>query len=173
VNILNTISNYRGKMRRTVQQFTPASWTTFQWGATSSFKNYLITIFVVIGFLQAELNAFYLKYLLWIPPNHSINIVRLFMIALMGFGAIREVYQYFYDKQCKKLGPQAWIMFACVWTETLICVKFGKDEFPNPAPQEVVYFWIGLTTLLVTYPIYQFYLYPKCSKRPKVVIKQI
>lgn len=43
----------------------------------------------------------------------------------------------------------------------LIICKFGQGEFPNAAPQNVVYFWIVFLTLLTVYPIYQFYLLPK------------
>lgn len=52
-------------------------------------------------------------------------------------------------------------MIGSIATEVLIICKFGQGEFPNPAPQNVVYFWIVFLTLLTVYPIYQFYLLPK------------
>ena len=41
-------------------------------------------------------------------------------------------------------------------TESVICYKFGRGEFPNPAPTHVVIFWIVLITALVGYAIWQF-----------------
>lgn len=108
-----------------------------------------------------ELNAFYLKYLLWIPPAHWINIARITFHALAGAAAVREVYQYFSDLRCLQLGAQAWLAFATILTEALICVKFGRNEFPNPAPRAVVIFWSTFTALLILYPIWQFYVRPK------------
>lgn len=150
-----------GKMRRTVAQFTPATWTAFDWAATRSLKNYLVALLVIFGFLQAELNCFYLKALLWIPPPHPLNVIRVFLMGFMGMTGVREVYQYFYDASCKRLGAQAWVVIACIWTETLICVKFGKNEYPTPMPDRIFNFWIVLLTLLVLYPIYRFYWLPR------------
>ena len=62
---------------------------------------------ILFLFLLCELNAFYLKYLLWIPPAHPINIYRLFVFFLFTLPAIREVYQYLSDPRCKRIGMRA------------------------------------------------------------------
>ncbi|KAF9929043.1 hypothetical protein BGZ65_005958 [Modicella reniformis] len=80
---------------------------------------------------------------------------------MFGIPGVREAYQYFHDKSCKRIGPQAWLLIANISTELLIVFKFSQGEFPNPAPTEVIYFWTVFITLLVVYPIYQFYLRPK------------
>ncbi|KAG0022720.1 AAA ATPase midasin [Entomortierella chlamydospora] len=93
-------------------------------------------------FLVCELNAFYLKTLLWIPPAHWINVCRIFSYFMFGIPGVREAYQFFYDKDCKRIGPQAWLLIGSISTEVLIIFKFGYDEFPNPAPKPVIYFWV-------------------------------
>ncbi|KAL1925447.1 uncharacterized protein VTP21DRAFT_330 [Calcarisporiella thermophila] len=145
------IPTIRGKVSRTVQQFTPHSWTRFEWGTTKSFKNYVVVVFLLAIFLQCELNCFYLKYLLWIPPEHPLNTWRLFFYFLAGVPGTRELYQYVTDKNCKRIGPQAWLVMATICTETLICVKLGQGEFPNPTPTSVKWFWAVLLTLVVGY----------------------
>ena len=65
------------------------------------------------------------------------------------------------SSNCKRIGPQAWLLIGSIATEVLIIFKFGQGEFPNPAPTAVVYFWTAFLTLLTVYPIYQFYLLPK------------
>ena len=47
--------------------------------------------------LMNELNAFYLKYLLWLEPPHFLNVIRLVYYFLAGMPAIRELYQYLSD----------------------------------------------------------------------------
>lgn len=49
-------------------------------------------------------------------------------------------------------------------TESVICYKFGRGEFPNPAPNKVVIFWSVLITSLVGYAIWQFGI-PALKKR--------
>ncbi|KAG0210528.1 hypothetical protein BGX33_004845 [Mortierella sp. NVP41] len=162
---LAEIPTLKGKMKRTMQQFTPKSWTKFEWDSTKSFKSYATVIFILTMFLICELNAFYLKTLLWLPPAHPINITRIFSYFMFGIPGVREAYQYLHDPNCKRFGPQAWLLIGCIATEVLIVVKFGRGEFPNPAPASVIYFWTGLLTLLTGYPIYQFYVLPKLQER--------
>ncbi|CAJ0913983.1 12089_t:CDS:2, partial [Entrophospora sp. SA101] len=99
---IKQIPSLKGKMKRTVQQFTPHHWTKFEWGTT------------------------------------------------------KKAYQYLTDKDCKRLGPQAWLTIANIMTESVICFKFGRGEFPNPAPTSVIIFWTILISSLVIYAIWQF-----------------
>lgn len=155
------IPDVPGKVRRTMAQFTPHSWVSFNWAATKSLKGYLIVLAVTFFFLASELNAFYLKYLLWVPPEHYLNVVRIALHAFNGAVATRETYQYCTDPKCKRIGAQAWLIAAIIVTESLISFKFGRNQFPAPAPMAVIYFWIGLTILLVLFPLWQFYLSPR------------
>ncbi|RHZ89337.1 hypothetical protein Glove_16g183 [Diversispora epigaea] len=153
---IRQISSLKGKVKRTVQQFTPHHWTKFEWGTTKSYKNYLAVIGLLFLFLQAELNSFYLKYLLWAPAEHPINSCRAILLFMCSIPATREAYQYLTDKECKRFGPQAWLTAANVMTETVICFKFGRGEFPEPAPTHVIVFWIVLITVLIGYAVWQF-----------------
>ncbi|KAI8600230.1 phosphatidyl serine synthase-domain-containing protein [Dissophora ornata] len=158
---LAEIPTLKGKMKRTMQQFTPKSWTKFEWDSTKSFKSYATVIFILTMLLICELNAFYLKSLLWLPPAHPINITRIFSYFMFGIPGVRETYQYLHDVNCKRIGPQAWLLISSLATEVLIVYKFGQGEFSEPAPVAVIYFWIAFLTLLTVYPFYQFYLLPK------------
>ena len=46
---------------------------------------------------MAELNTFYLKYVLWIAPPHWLNLARLAFFLLMGATAMRETFQFLDD----------------------------------------------------------------------------
>ena len=52
---------------------------------------------LILQFLLTELNTFYLKFVLWVPPDHWINLVRLFLVLLCGAVGLRETFQYFDD----------------------------------------------------------------------------
>ena len=49
---------------------------------------------LILQFLIAELNAFYLKFVLWFAPDHPICIARIIFIALMGTVAMRETFEF-------------------------------------------------------------------------------
>ena len=72
---------------------------------------------------------------------------------------------------CKRIGPQAWLLIGSIATEVLIVCKFGQGEFPNPAPKEIIYFWVAFLSLLTAFPIYQFFLLPTLQDKSKGKLK--
>ncbi|KAI7886111.1 PSS-domain-containing protein [Lichtheimia hyalospora FSU 10163] len=159
------IKGLKGKAKRAVQQFTPHDWTRFEWKSTSSPKNYFGVIGLMIVALQCELNCFYLKYLLWVPPEHPLNTYRLTLMFLFSLPAARDVYQYLMDgpndNGTKRLGAHAWLMICNVMTESIICLKFAENEFPVPAPMAVKIGWsIVAAIVLVIFPLWRFIIRP-------------
>ncbi|KAG2174799.1 hypothetical protein INT43_005861 [Umbelopsis isabellina] len=158
------IKGIKGKAKRAVQQFTPHDWTRFEWKTTNSFKRWIAVLALLVVFLQCEINCFYLKYLVWVPPEHPLLTYRLILMFFFALPATREAYQYLVDRNTKRFGPHAWTMLANIFTETLICIKYGRGEFPEPAPLPVVLFWSFFTTGLVSYTVWRFWWLPKARK---------
>lgn len=155
------IKSLRGKAKRAVQQFTPRDWTRYEWKTTSSPKNYFGTVLLLIVFLQCELNCFYLKYLLWVPPEHPLNTYRLILLFLFALPGAREAYQYISDSNTKRMGAHAWLLIFNIMTETLICLKFAENEFHAPAPMVVKVGWsIVFSILFVFFPLWRFVINP-------------
>ena len=54
-----------------------------------------------------------------------------------------------------KLGPYAWLCGAILFTEILVIIKFGRDEFTAPFPDHIKIAWgifgSAVATLLVTW----------------------
>ena len=65
-------------------------------------------------FLMTELSTFYLKFVLWVPPEHWIHAVRLFFLLLIGAVGLRETFQLLDDPECDKLGRQSWVLLGKV-----------------------------------------------------------
>ncbi|KAI8075341.1 phosphatidyl serine synthase-domain-containing protein [Gilbertella persicaria] len=167
------IKTIRGKAKRAVQQFTPREWTQYTWKTTSSPKNYFGTCLLLI-FLQCELNCFYLKYLLWVPPEHPLNTYRLILLFLFALPATREVYQYLSDNTTLRMGAHAWLLIFNIMTETLICLKFAENEFHTPAPFVVKAGWsIAFAVAFVIFPLWRFIISPvKKVEGEQIVIKK-
>jgi phosphatidylserine synthase 2 len=88
------IPTFKGKLKRIFSQFSPYNWIEFDWRPTASLKRFIFVIFVLVIFLLAELNTFYLKYILWIPPPNILCLGRLVFIWLVGAVAMRESFEY-------------------------------------------------------------------------------
>ena len=58
----------------------------------SSFRHYLATCFVIFDLGIIELNAFFLKYILWTPPPHPLNIFRVFFWWISGIPGTKEFF---------------------------------------------------------------------------------
>jgi phosphatidylserine synthase 2 len=160
------IKTYKGKISRSMQQFTPHSWTKFEWGTTKTFSRFAAIILIVVLETMCELNAFYLKYLLWIPISSRLNLWRLLYFFFIALPAVRETYQYINDPNYKRLGMYAWMATANILTESLIIYKFSPGEFPIPFPQEVKAFWVGMISLLIGYAAWKF------AIKPFIITKQ-
>lgn len=145
----------RGKIKRGLLQFTPASFDDLQWASFSSPKRLAQSLFPVVIFLLLEVNHFFLKFLLWVPPLNAMNTYRLLILALAGIPGIKEYYE-FIDGDSgdifTKLGPYAWTTIAIALVETLIVIKFSRGVFAQPWPTAVVWSWtIALTVLITVY----------------------
>ncbi|KAI8074767.1 phosphatidyl serine synthase-domain-containing protein [Gongronella butleri] len=155
------IKSLRGKAKRAVQQFTPYDWTRFEWKPSSSPKNYFGMVALMLVFLQCELNCFYLKYMLWVPPEHPLNTYRLILVFFFALPGARDVYQYLSDRNTNRLGAHAWLFISNIMTESLICLKFSENEFHTPAPMVVKVSWsIFFAIVLVIFPLWRFSLLP-------------
>jgi phosphatidylserine synthase 2 len=106
---LMSIPTLRGKATRIIAQFTtPMSWTKVRWEPAKSLRRFVVVHLLVLGFSLGQLNAFYLKYLLWVPSENDLNILRLGLIFLIFCPSIRQLYLYSANKDVERLGAQAW-----------------------------------------------------------------
>jgi phosphatidylserine synthase 2 len=91
---IQNIHTYKEKLERGLQQFSPHSWTKFEWGLTKTFSRFVAIVALIILETIAELNAFYLKTLLWIPVSSNLNIYRLLLLFFISLPAVREYYDF-------------------------------------------------------------------------------
>ncbi|KAK6973721.1 phosphatidylserine synthase 2 [Biomphalaria glabrata] len=153
------IPTYRGMLKRLAQQFTPHSWIDYDWKPTSSLKRWLSMLGVISMFLLAELNTFYLKFVLWIPPEHYLCLSRLVVFLFMGAAAMRETFQFLDDPNCKKFGRQSWVIVSIIITELLIVLKFDWNTVTKPLPKPVAIFWLIGALGLFIWTIVKFYIF--------------
>ncbi|XP_044871384.1 phosphatidylserine synthase 2 isoform X2 [Mauremys mutica] len=153
------IPTYKGKIKRIAFQFTPYSWVKFEWKPASSLRRWLAVCGIIFVFLLAELNTFYLKFVLWMPPEHYLVLLRLVFFVNVGGVGMREIYDFMDDpKFHKKLGQQAWLVAAITVTEFLIVVKYDPYTLMLSLPFYITQCWILGIILVLTWTIWRFFI---------------
>jgi phosphatidylserine synthase 2 len=162
---VSDIPTTKGKIVRIIEQFTPFNWTSYNWEMFESPKRFFYSIGIVLAMNLVDLNAFFLKYLLWIPPRNPLNTYRLILWFFVGMPAIREYYQFVSDPECKRLGANTWIAAGIIALEVLLCIKFSTGEFHQPFPNHIWVPWLVFGILFSLWFI-GFFMVPK-EKRQK------
>ncbi|KAJ2159845.1 hypothetical protein GGF46_002736 [Coemansia sp. RSA 552] len=165
----SAIPSIRGRISRAGAQFTPRSWTVYQWSPTHGFKRFAGFVLFIVLIMLAEVNVFYLKFLLWIPPEHPLVIARLSLLFLFSLPSAREYYEYYSNPRCKRMGAHCWLLITTLLTELLIVVKFGRGEFAEPFPRPVIAFWSLVAVALVAFSAWRFLIAPRLRSHDVVV----
>jgi phosphatidylserine synthase 2 len=110
---------------------------------------------VFLTFCQAiELNAFFLKFILWVPPPHHLNLGRIVFWWLVGCAGTRELY--FKTQTDAPLGMMFLLILVNALLELVVCFKFGVGMFPNAAPAYVKWPWIVVLSSLALFAVVYF-----------------
>jgi len=139
----------------------------YHWEILSNWKRLLAAVVMIFTFSIIELNAFFLKFVLWIPPPHPINVTRIFLWWGIGCPGMREYYQWVTDSNCKKFGTSSWLCVAVMVLEVLIWAKFGRGMFTKPAPAYIFWGWIIAAVLFVSWAIWYFTIHKPSQKTKK------
>lgn len=127
---IKDIHSTTGKIRRAVLQFTPETYSPVRWlDPHCTYMRFVAVTMLIFVWQLSELNTFFLKHILEIPPPHSLNFLRLILISLVAGPTIRQFYVFVTDARCKRVGTQCWVFCAITFTEAIICLKFGRELF--------------------------------------------
>jgi phosphatidylserine synthase 2 len=92
---------------------------------------------------------FFLKYLLWVPPEHGCLQIRCMLWGWVAIATSKEWYEYVSNKHCHRLGPFAWLTFYTSLIELSTVIKFSKGEFQGVIPSWVKCGWVVLAAVFL------------------------
>ena len=113
-------------------------------------------LFYCAFILIIDCNNFFLKFELYIPPDHWLLQVRLSIWAFSAICASKEFYEYLTNKYCYRVGPFIWLATLCMLLELSIALKHGPYIFDTPFPTYVKVIWIVLGSLIIYGGIYAY-----------------
>ena len=88
-----------------------------------------------------DCNNFFIKFCLWVPPDHDLLKFRVALLGLCSLATSKEWYEYISNEYCHRLGPFAWLTFYTASVELLAVVKFSQGLFTEPFPWYVKVMW--------------------------------
>jgi len=164
--VLKKRKGVSGRVANFAKIFVPYKFEKYEWEIFSSLRHFGASLILLAAVSVVDLNAFFLKFLLWIPPRNLLNTYRLTIWFLTSIPSIREWYQYCFAKDFKPLGTQCWIVIAMIITESLLTFKFSEGLFYKPFPYEVSMGWTIAIIILIAWAIY-LTLFPKPPSESK------
>ena len=61
---------------------------------------------------------------------------------IMNLFPFRQYYSYITDKQCKRLGSQAWVFLCITLSELVLNIKFGLEDLFSKTQMSMMILWI-------------------------------
>lgn len=101
-----------------------------RWKPLVSFRYMLGALVVLASLALIELNAFFLKFILWVPPPHHLNFWRVVFWWLLGCAGLREMYFWMMNPGAP-VGMMITLIYVCAVLETLLCYKYSTGLFPD------------------------------------------
>jgi phosphatidylserine synthase 2 len=127
------------KLYKYAKYFTPNFYIKHEWNIFSSTKRFWAFIWYIIFMGLVDLMHFFLKDILWIPPNNYILFVRINIWAYTAIVCTREYIEYISNKSCRRLYQNIWLCHYIVFMEVCMCYKFSN--YTAPFPQPILYIW--------------------------------
>ena len=115
-----------GRLTRAIQQFLlPQSWKKVEWFTSRTIFRFLIVQIICVSMQLIELNAFFLKSLLYIPDGHVFNQLRLLLWFFLSLPALRQIYIFVSDQEAVSLGRNTYLAVVVQVTELMLIFKFS------------------------------------------------
>jgi len=160
----------RTHLKRALAQFSPMRWTRYEWSVFSSVRRFFMVAMMIVMMEVVEMNGFFLKYVLWIPPANPLNTMRLLLFCLLSIPALHEWYAYvvaFEKTQTRRLGKDMWLVIAIMGVEFAVCMKFGWRLFMVVPPTPVIWGWTLSAILLLIWVALRFGMAPTLQSGKK------
>ena len=64
-------------------------------------------------------------------------------VLIFFISVFRQYYSYITDKQCKRLGSQAWVFLCITLSELVLNIKFGLEDLFSKTQMSMMILWIA------------------------------
>jgi len=137
---------YQSELAKIFALFSPNEWSNYKWQMFDSLSNFLGTLWAISMSHIIDMNHFFLKYILWIPVDHWVLLIRILMVGFLAIVAIKEYYIFLRNKNYRRFSSATWLYHFLLLLEMLINYKYSMQLFNTPFPTHIKIGWriIGL-----------------------------
>ena len=139
-------------------QLAPYDFASYEWRLFEGPQHLFAALALVVLMEVVELNAFFLKFVLHVPPPSPLNAMRLALWFGLALPAVHEYYHYDTDEGARRMGPNLWLALTAAGAEVLLIVKVAREtDFPGAhVPDVVVACWSVALAALVAWSVIRF-----------------
>ena len=109
-----------------VDKIRPAVFEKYEWRALQNMNNFRGVVAFVVFVLMIDCNNFFLKFVLWVPPEHKLLMFRVGLWGFCSLATSKEWFEYSQNDYCHRLGPFAWMTMFTIGIETMIVLKMSE-----------------------------------------------
>lgn len=143
-------SYYRSELAKIFALFSPNEWSNYKWQMFDSLANFLGTLWAISMSHIIDINHFFLKFILWIPVDHWVLLVRIIMVCALALVAIKEYYIFLHNRNYRRFSSATWLYHFLLLLELFINVKFSMQLFHTPFPNHVKIGWRIIGGIVLT-----------------------
>ncbi len=126
----------------TVRRFlTESDLSGLEWRFLGSLDNFLKVAFFVVFFQLCDLLFFFNKFILWVPHNHFLCGLRVWLVGVLSIPAAAEYYQFITRPRERRLGANNFLLQLIIYAEIILFFRNYDGQFTNPFPAPVLLFW--------------------------------
>ncbi|KAF7683155.1 Phosphatidylserine synthase 2 [Astathelohania contejeani] len=119
--------------------------------------NYITITLLSSVTMIAELNIFYLKAELWVPPDHPLIIARLLLYGFMGFFSVKEIFLNIYENHMVSMNQMGFICASIIFFEVMLSIKYNDGQYTFIFPMHIKIFWFYLIVAIIIGAICSYY----------------
>ena len=117
------------QLLKALSKFKPDVLIKYDWAMFGSLKRYLQVWFYIWFVLSVDAMNFFLKIVLWVPPESDLLKARVCIWAFTAIVCSKEYFIFIDDPNCKKVGPTFWLSVYTILIEYSIWIKYAMTEF--------------------------------------------
>ena len=139
---------------RGFKKLTPDFLMRHDWEIFSNLRRFYGILFYCVCINLVDLCNFFLKTILWVPPENDLLKYRLLILAPLGLSGTEEFFEYLTNKYSKRVRPHIWILLFQVGIELTMVFKHYRVYVGDPFPPFVVIMWSTVAVILLIISIY-------------------
>lgn len=137
-------------INRAIYKLKPEFLIKHDWKVFKSLKRFYGVLFFCCICLAVDLNNFFMKTILWVPPEHDLLKFRLLLWCPLALAGAEEYFEYITNPYSKRVRPHMWLILIVLATELGIIFRNSFVYTGAPFPLFVKVMWAIIFSIILS-----------------------